>query len=119
MSHFRRYVKALSGKLKRASLEGVLFMHSPARHCRRHDSSDDAGAKATKGLVLNDGWHYDLLGWFHDTFSSRGALRTLRQRTLRLAHLLPGEQALDVGCGTGTLVLEAARHLSPGGSITG
>ena len=94
-------------------------MHSPARHRHRRDSSDEAEASATKGLVLNDGWRYDLLGWFHNTFSSRGALRTLRQRTLRLAQLQPGEQALDIGCGTGTLALEVARYLSPGGSITG
>src|SRR6185437_8748916 len=93
-------------------------MHSSARH-QRHDALGEPEAKVTKGLVLNDGWRYDLLGWFHDTVSSRGALRTLRQRTLRLAHLQLGEQALDVGCGTGTLVLEAARYLSPGGSITG
>lgn len=94
-------------------------MHSSARHRHRHDASGEAGASATKGLVLNDGWRYDLLGWFHDTFSSRGALRTLRQRTIGLAQLQPGEQALDVGCGTGTLALEAARYLSPSGSITG
>lgn len=94
-------------------------MHSSARHRPRHDASGEAGANATKGLVLNDGWRYDLLGWFHDTFSSRGTLRTLRQRTIRLAQLQPGEQALDVGSGTGTLALEVARYLDPSGSITG
>lgn len=94
-------------------------MHSPTRHRRRHGASGEAEANTTKGLVLNDGWRYDLLGWFHNTFSSRGALRKLRQRTIRLASLQPREQALDVGCGTGTLALEAARYLSPGGSITG
>jgi ubiquinone/menaquinone biosynthesis C-methylase UbiE len=119
MSHFSRSVNALSGQLMRVSLEGALFMHSPARHRRRHDSSREAGENATKGLVLNDGWRYDLLGWFHDTFSSRGALRKLRQRTIGLAQPQPGEQALDVGCGTGTLALDVARYLSPGGGITG
>ncbi len=94
-------------------------MHSSTRHRHGHDSSGEAGVKATKGLVLNDGWRYDLLGWFHDTFSSRGTLRTLRQRTIGLAQLQPGEQALDVGCGTGTLALEVARSIGPGGSITG
>lgn len=94
-------------------------MHSPARHQRRHNASGEVKAKVTNGLVLNNGWRYDLLGWFHDTFSSRGALRTLRQRTIQIAQLQPGEQALDVGCGTGTLALEAARYLSPGGSIRG
>ena len=92
-------------------------MHSSARH--RHNSAGKAEANVTKGLVLNDGWRYDLMGWFHDAFSSRGALRKLRQRTIQLAQLQPGEQALDVGCGTGTLALEMARYLSPGGSVTG
>ncbi|HEY7342535.1 MAG TPA: methyltransferase domain-containing protein [Ktedonobacterales bacterium] len=94
-------------------------MHSSARHRRRNGTAGEAGTKDTSGLVLNDGWRYDLLGWFHDTFSSRGMLRTLRQRTIQFAELQPGEQALDIGCGTGTLALEAARYLSPGGSITG
>jgi len=92
-------------------------MHSSARH--RHNSADKAEANATKGLVLNDGWRYDLMGWFHDTFSSRGMLRKLRQKTIQLAQLQPGEQALDIGCGTGTLALEMAHFLSPGGSVTG
>jgi ubiquinone/menaquinone biosynthesis C-methylase UbiE len=92
-------------------------MHASAR--RRHDSADTTGPSVTKGLVLNDGWRYDLLGWFHDTFSSRGTLRKLRQRTIRLAQLQPGEQVLDVGCGTGTLVLEVANYISPAGSVTG
>src|SRR5690348_7440469 len=92
-------------------------MHSSARH--RHNSADKAEANATKGLVLNDGWRYDLLGWFHDTFSTRGMLRKLRQKTIQLAQLQPGEQALDIGCGTGTLALEMTHFLSPGGSVTG
>jgi hypothetical protein len=51
-------------------------MHSAARH--PHSSSGEAPAKETKGLILNGGWRYDLMGWFHDTFSFRGKFRKLR-----------------------------------------
>jgi hypothetical protein len=36
-------------------------MHSFARH---HSESGEASAKETKGLILNFGWRYDLMGWF-------------------------------------------------------
>lgn len=79
-------------------------MHSFARH--RHGLTDKTSARETKGLILNGGWRYDLTGWFCDTFLFRGQWRELRQRTIDLARLQPGEQVLDVGCGTGTLAIE-------------
>ena len=92
-------------------------MYSFARH--RHRSSGEAPAQETKGLVLNDGWRYDLGEWFHDTFSFHGTFRKLRQRTINLACIQPGEQVLDVGCGTGTLAMEAARRVGRAGRVAG
>src|ERR1051326_3001122 len=89
--------------------KGVRSMHSFARH--RHSRPGEVRTKETKGLVLNGGWRYDLMGWFIDTFVFRGQWRELRQRTANLAQLQPGEQVLDVGCGTGTLAMEVARHV--------
>jgi ubiquinone/menaquinone biosynthesis C-methylase UbiE len=92
-------------------------MHSFARH--RHRSLGKAPAKETKGLILNGGWRYDLMAWFHDTFSFRGRWRQLRQRTINLARIQPGEQVLDVGCGTGTLAMDVARRVGRAGRVAG
>ncbi len=92
-------------------------MHSFARHL--HNRSGQASETETRGLLLKGGWRYDLGTWFIDTFSFRGQLRELRQRTATLAHVQPGEQVLDVGCGTGTLLLEVARGVGRAGTVCG
>jgi ubiquinone/menaquinone biosynthesis C-methylase UbiE len=98
-------------------MKGAISMHSPARH--RHGTSDSEQAPETKGLVLDQGWRYDLREWFHGIFSFRGLMRKLRKRTIALAQLQPGEQALDVGCGTGTLAIAMARRVGRTGHVTG
>ena len=92
-------------------------MHSFARH--RHRQASTAPARKTKGLILNGGRRYDLTAWFFDTFLFRGQWRELRQRTVNLARLQPGEQALDVGCGTGTLAIEVTRRVGRSGRVAG
>ncbi len=92
-------------------------MHSFARH--QHRKSGEASPKKTKGLVLNDGWRYDLFGWFCDTFLFRGKLREIRQRTADLALLQLGEKVLDVGCGTGTLAIEVQQRVGAAGRVVG
>jgi ubiquinone/menaquinone biosynthesis C-methylase UbiE len=92
-------------------------MHSFARHL--HSDAGKASAKESKGLILNGGWRYDLTGWFHDTFSCHGKWRQLRQRTINLARMHPGDAVLDVGCGTGTLAIEVACRVGRAGRVVG
>lgn len=92
-------------------------MHSFARHL--HSEASEAPAKETKGLILNQGWRYDLMRGFIDTFVFRGQLRKMRQRTAKLAAIQPGEQVLDVGCGTGTLAMEILPRVGATGHVAG
>ena len=48
-----------------------------------------------------------------------GRERTLRERTITLAGVKPGEAVLEVGCGTGTLTLAAKRRAGPSGRVCG
>ena len=84
-------------------------MHSFAKH--RHSKAGKASTKITRGLILDSGWRYDLMEWLFNTVLFRGKLQELRQRTADLARIQPGEKVLDVGCGTGTLAMEAARRV--------
>jgi ubiquinone/menaquinone biosynthesis C-methylase UbiE len=92
-------------------------MHSFARH--QHGQSGAALGRGTQGQILNWGWRYDLMVWFVDTFLARGKLRELRRRTLELAQLQPGDKALDVGCGTGTLAIETQPRVGASGLVYG
>jgi ubiquinone/menaquinone biosynthesis C-methylase UbiE len=92
-------------------------MHSFAR--RLHSQPGKASTTGTKGLILKGGWRYDLGAWFCDTFLFRGQWRELRQRTVTLAQLQPGDAVLDVGCGTGTLAMEVARRVGHAGRVAG
>jgi ubiquinone/menaquinone biosynthesis C-methylase UbiE len=88
-----------------------------ARH--RHGTAGKTSAKETKGLIGSGGWRYDLMESFLDTWLFRGQVRQLRQRTAALARIQPGDALLDVGCGTGTLALEAARRVGRAGRVAG
>lgn len=70
-------------------------------------------------MMTHSGWRYDLMVGLFDTVLHRGKVRELRRRTLDLAGLQPGECVLDVGCGTGTLAIEARRLVGSAGRVCG
>lgn len=71
-------------------------------------------APKTRGAVLK--WQAP----FYDAECALVGLRKkFRRETLRHAQLSPGEQILDVGCGTGILTQLAAERIGPSGKVVG
>lgn len=68
---------------------------------------------ARLGHILHAAHGYDLFAWLF----LRGREPAFRERTLDLARLAPGDSVLDVGCGTGTLAIRAARRVGPTGAV--
>jgi ubiquinone/menaquinone biosynthesis C-methylase UbiE len=76
---------------------------------------NDGATPKVPGLILHAAWSYDLLVGI----LTLGRERSLRRKMLRPARLQPGESVLDVGCGTGSLALEAKRAVGPSGLVYG
>ena len=70
---------------------------------------------STTGNVLHWALGYDLLAWVF----CLGRERAFREKMLDLADLKPGERVLDVGCGTGSLAIQAKRRVGPMGAVCG
>ena len=72
-------------------------------------------ALTTKGITIHWAHQYDLAV----KLLTLGKDRSIRQKTLNLAHIQPGENVLDVGCGTGDLTLLAKSAAGPSGTVFG
>lgn len=72
-------------------------------------------APRTNGLVIDWAARYDVLAWL----LTHGRERQLRERIISLAGVEPGHAVLDVGCGTGTLAITAARQSAENGHVSG
>jgi ubiquinone/menaquinone biosynthesis C-methylase UbiE len=66
-------------------------------------------------IVLHAAAGYDLLM----SVLTLGRERDFRAKILRPANLLPGEQVLDIGCGTGTTAIAARQLVGSSGSVIG
>jgi ubiquinone/menaquinone biosynthesis C-methylase UbiE len=85
----------------------------------RHNHSDSGGHAGDSSdghsHVLHNPRAYD---WLARTITLGGEGR-FRRRTVDLAELKSGDAVLDVGCGTGTLLMEAAKRIGPSGVLHG
>jgi len=70
---------------------------------------------APRGRILHAAAGYDLLVWL----LLLGRERAFRERLVGLARLERGQSVLDVGCGTGSLAIEAQRLVGPTGQVEG
>lgn len=80
-----------------------------------HTGPGETSPKGTRGSVWNWARRYDLLLGL----VTLGREQAFRQSIANLAHLQPGERVLDVGCGTGTLAMEALRRVGETGQVSG
>ncbi len=78
------------------------------------DSHDDH-APHTEGHTIHWAGFYDFLVGV----LTLGRESRLREITLDLVGLQPGERVLDVGCGTGSLAIAARKRVVPSGKVTG
>lgn len=85
----------------------------------RHGRDRGGRDHQTRGKLLDRGWRYDAEVWLFDTFAMRGQIRELRRRVVDVAGIGDGRRLLDVGCGTGTLALLAARLGGSGARVSG
>ena len=83
-----------------------------------HSGHTNQKSVETSGSVLDMGWSYDALVGFID-FLLGGKLRGVRKNVLAMTELKRGESVLDVGCGTGTLALEAVEITGVDGRVVG
>jgi ubiquinone/menaquinone biosynthesis C-methylase UbiE len=89
--------------------------HGPGSEHGQSNEHGHAGAPTTQGRLIRWAWLYDPVVWL----MSAGQSRALRTLPLELAAIRPGEDVLDVGCGTGDLTLRAARQAAPTGKVYG
>lgn len=85
-----------------------LHAHHPHHH-PHHRTPVETKGRLIRWASLYDGVSRLLLG----------DERAFRQTTVALAQIKPGDTALDVGCGTGSLALVAKEQVGPIGSVYG
>ena len=69
----------------------------------------------TRGSTIKWARYYDVVA----TLMSLGREPAIRETTLELGEVMPGQKLLDVGCGTGTLAILAKAKAGPDGEVHG
>jgi demethylmenaquinone methyltransferase/2-methoxy-6-polyprenyl-1,4-benzoquinol methylase/phosphoethanolamine N-methyltransferase len=82
---------------------------------RIHGHQDRAAGPATRGVTIRWAHSYDRV----TALLMLGQEPKFRSMTVDLAAVQPGERVLEVGCGTGSLALAAARRTDSTGKVYG
>jgi ubiquinone/menaquinone biosynthesis C-methylase UbiE len=80
-----------------------------------HHTATPEPSTATTGIVIRTPRRYDWRMWLH----ARGREGRFRDEEVRLARIRSGDRILDIGCGTGSLAIAAARVAGPTGRVAG
>jgi len=85
-------------------------------HIHGSTSPKSGSGKEEKEAILGGMAHYyDKLSfiWF------QGREKAIRQMTVEMAGIKPGDRVLEIGCGTGSLTLQAKMQAGPDGKVCG
>ncbi len=80
-----------------------------------HSDSQAATNPKTTGAVIHTASKYD----FHTTLMGLGVNRPNSRMIIEMAGIKPGDTVLDLGCGSGNLMLTAQNYTGASGSVYG
>jgi len=82
---------------------------------KMHNNSQSNNGPQTKGATIHSASRYDL----HTGLIGLGVNRFNSRMIIEMAKIKPGDEVLDVGCGSGNLTLTAQKYVGPSGSAYG
>lgn len=82
---------------------------------KMHNGSKAGTGPETTGATLHRASGYD----FHSNLMGLGVDQTNSRMVVEMAKIKPGDTALDVGCGSGSLTLTAKKYAGSSGSVCG